>query len=449
MARHQRQGQRDHGQRDHRQRAGRPDAQEAQSQAPRRAALALLSAVLGEGRLIAEVEERILAPLSPEDRARAARLAGEVLRGLPRADRLLAPHMEKRPPMAVLNLLRLGTVELASGGAAHGVVSDLVALAGAGKKTAGFKGMVNAVLRKLAEGAPEAWAAQPVPRLPGWLRKPLVKRYGAARVAAMEAAHEAGAPIDLTAKGDPAALAEATGGVLLPTGSVRLAGPVQVSALPGYEGGAFWVQDAAAALPARLLAPAPGAKVLDLCAAPGGKTLQLAAMGAEVTALDISEARAGRLRENLARIGLAAEVVIADALDWEGGPFEAILLDAPCSATGTIRRHPDLPHAKSAASLAPLVALQEALLDRALGMLAPGGRLLYCTCSLLPEEGEAQVSAALRRHPGLRALPLEAPWIEPGWRSAEGGLRLAPDLWAAEGGMDGFYMALLAPAAAD
>ncbi|NDV02678.1 RsmB/NOP family class I SAM-dependent RNA methyltransferase [Pseudoroseicyclus tamaricis] len=412
-----------------------------ESQRPRQAALALLSAVLGEGRPLSDVEERLLEGLPPEARARAGRLADAVLRNLPRADRLLAPHLTKRPPMATLNLLRLGTTELAEGAAAHGVVSDIVGLAGHGKKTAQHKGLVNAVLRKVAEEAPEAWEGLPVPRLPGWLRKPLNAAYGPARTAAMERAHHAGAPLDLTAKGDPQALAEATGGELLPTGSVRIAGSVQVSALPGFAEGAFWVQDAAAALPAKLLGAKAGAKVLDLCAAPGGKTLQMAATGAEVTALDISGPRLARLRENLARTGLATRTVTADALHWEGGPFDAILLDAPCSATGTVRRHPDLPFARTAASLAPLAELQAALIDRAVALLAPGGTLVYCTCSLLPEEGAAQVEAALGRHASLALERPDAEWIEEAWRSPEGGLRLTPDLWAERGGMDGFYIA--------
>jgi len=203
------------------------------------------------------------------------------------------------------------------------------------------------------------------------------------------------------------------------------------------------VQDAAAALPARVLAAVPGERVLDLCAAPGGKTLQLAAMGADVTALDMSGPRLVRLRENLARTGLAAEIVVADALAWEGGLFDAVLLDAPCSATGTIRRHPDLPFVKQSADIKPLVALQAALIDRAIGLARPGGRLVLCTCSLLPDEGEAQADAALARHPDLIPDPgaLDRPGIDPAWRAGASGLRLRPDLWADRGGIDGFFVA--------
>jgi 16S rRNA (cytosine967-C5)-methyltransferase len=214
---------------------------------------------------------------------------------------------------------------------------------------------------------------------------------------------------------------------------------VQVSALPGYEAGEWWVQDAAAALPARMLVPGPGMRVLDLCAAPGGKTMQLAASGAQVTALDLSEARLERLRQNLARTGLGAEIVRADVMDWQpAAPFDAVLLDAPCSATGTIRRHPDLPHVRKPADVAALVDLQAAMLDRALGFLRPGGVLVYCTCSLLPDEGEAQITAALARHPGLVADTPPQPF---GRATPEGGWRTRPD--DVPGGVDGFYMARL------
>jgi 16S rRNA (cytosine967-C5)-methyltransferase len=275
--------------------------------------------------------------------------------------------------------------------------------------------------------------------MPRWLRQPLVHAYGREAVTAIEAVQSVAPPLDITPRGTVLPEGEA-----LPTGSIRLRDAGQVSALAGYDSGDWWVQDAAAALAARLLAVKAGERVLDLCAAPGGKTLQLAAAGAEVTALDISEPRMARVAENLARTGLSAQLVVADALHWTpDAPFDAILLDAPCSATGTIRRHPELPFLKDGSEIAGLTALQSALIDRALGFLKPQGRLVFCTCSLLPEEGEAQLSAALARHPDLQVLPPEIAGIDPAWVTEGGGLRLRPDYWAEKGGMDGFFMVTL------
>lgn len=407
----------------------------------RRAALALLDQVIGQGRTLAEAAP-VLQALAPADRAAAQRLATETLRWMDRADRLLKPYLHKRPAARVMTLLRLGTVELALGGAAHGVVSDCVSLAMADKRTASAKGLINAVLRKVAEEAPARWSSLHTPRLPRWLRGPLSEAWGPQAVSGIERAHAAGAPVDLTARRDPGALADRLGAELLPTGSLRLREAGQISALPGFAEGEWWVQDAAAALPARLLGDVAGLRVLDLCAAPGGKTLQLAAAGGRVTAVDLSAHRLTRLRENLGRCGLQAEVVEGDALSHHGR-YDAILLDAPCSATGTIRRHPDLPHASEGGHISGLIDLQAAMLDHALGLLAPGGRLVFATCSLLPDEGECQIDAALGRHPGLRVLPPALEGLEPGWISSEGGLRLRPDFWADRGGLDGFYMAAL------
>ncbi|MEZ5733157.1 MAG: transcription antitermination factor NusB [Paracoccaceae bacterium] len=395
-----------------------------------------------------QIAKGALAALRPEDRARAQRLAHLALRHLGRADPVLKPYLRKSPPPFVRAVMRLAVAEIMADGApAHGVVNDAVALVRDGARTGGFAGMVNAVLRRAAETSAGDWALLPPEVLPGWLRGRLMSAWGKAAVLAMEVAHVAGAPLDLTPKdGNAAALQARIGGEVLPTGSLRLSDPGQVSALPGYEAGDWWVQDAAAALPAKVLAPRPGELVLDLCAAPGGKTMQLAAAGARVTALDLSAARMARLAENLGRCGLAAETVVADALTWQpDAPFSAILLDAPCSATGTIRRHPDLPHVRDGAAIKELMALQAALLDRALTWLAPGGRLVFATCSLLPEEGERQVSAALARHPGLAVDPAATriPGVEAHWITGDGGLRTRPDDWPEKGGIDGFFMACL------
>jgi len=417
--------------------------------APRRSAVWLLGQVTGEGRLLSELLPRGVERLAPEDRARAQRLAVSTLRWMDRADRMLGPHLKKRPRDEVMNVLRLGVVEMAVEGAApHGVVDAAVSLMRSGKRTIGMAGMVNAVLRRVAEDLAK-WDGLPLPRLPKWLRGPLIDGYTKAEVEAIEAAHARGAPLDLTANGDAVAVALAVGGVVLPTGSVRLAEYGQVTGLPGYHTGDWWVQDAAAALPARILAAQPGEAVLDMCAAPGGKTMQMAAAGADVTALDLSGVRLRRIEENLARVGLNATLVEADALEWAPERlFDAVLLDAPCSATGTMRRHPDLPYAKDGSGFMALFELQERMIDRVVALLRPGGRLVYCTCSLFPDEGEVQIDTALKRLDGL-ALDMDAldvAGVAPEWR-VENGLRLRPDYWADTGGMDGFFMTCLRKAA--
>ncbi|MEP3920263.1 RsmB/NOP family class I SAM-dependent RNA methyltransferase [Ascidiaceihabitans sp.] len=411
----------------------------------RRAAVYVLDQVLGEGRLMSEVlGAGTLDKLDPSDRARAQRLATQTLRGLERADRVLQKHLQRTPPLMVHNALRVGAVELCQGEAAHGVVNAMVELVSKHKRYGKMKGLTNAVLRKVAAKGPEEWGKLRAPRLPKWLRGPLADAWGAETMGHIEQAHFAGAPLDVTVNGDAQAWAEKLGGSVLPTGSVRVTDARQVSAMEGYDAGTWWVQDAAAAIPAQVLAPQSGMRALDLCAAPGGKTMQMAAMGAEVTCVDISKGRMARVQENLNRTGLKANVVVQDALTLDGY-YDAILLDAPCSATGTIRRHPDLPHAKDGSEFGALIDLQAQLLDHAVTLLKPGGRLVFCTCSLLPDEGEVQIEEALERHADLSidrdALKVDG--VDPSWITQEGGLRLRPDFWADHGGMDGFYIAAL------
>jgi 16S rRNA (cytosine967-C5)-methyltransferase len=405
----------------------------AEGVAARATAVAILDGVLGEGRMLSDLAET---GLPPGDRARALRLASDVLRHVEAVDKVLSRHLRKAPPLTVQNVLRLAVVERAMGAASHGVVNAAVEIVRQGKRTAHLAGLVNAVLR----GLPESGLLERLPpqRMPRWLRQPLVHIHGREVVTAIEAVQAKEPPLDITLRaGFPAPEGE-----ILPTGSLRLTNPGQVSALAGFAEGGWWVQDAAAALPARLLGAAAGERVLDLCAAPGGKTLQLAATGAEVTSLDISSTRMARLEANLARMGLAARLVVADALHWEPEQaFDAILLDAPCSATGTIRRHPDLPFVKDGSELAGLVELQSRLIDRALGWLKPGGRLVFATCSLLRDEGEDQLAAALSRHPGLRVEAIDLPGVPQDWWTEGGGLRVRPDYWAERGGIDGFFMA--------
>ncbi|MFY9212780.1 MAG: transcription antitermination factor NusB [Aestuariivita sp.] len=411
----------------------------------RRSAIYLLDQILGEGRLMSELlASGALDRLDPQDRARAQRLATQTLRGLERADRLLQKHLRKYPPLTIRNTLRLGTVELCQGEAAHGVVNSMVSIVSQSKRHGQLKGLVNAVLRKIADQGPAAWDTLRIPRLPKWLRVPLVTAWGAEAVAGMERAQFAGAAMDLSLKSANDGLVAELGAEVLPTGSLRLREAGQVSTLPGFEEGAWWVQDAAAAIPVLCLDPQPGERVIDLCAAPGGKTLQLAAAGARVVAVDTSESRMGRVRENLTRTGLSAELRVGDALE-QTGEYDAVLLDAPCSATGTIRRHPDLPFAKDGSEFMALFELQSRLLDHAWTLLRPGGRLVYCTCSLLPDEGEVQITDALERLSGavVEREALNKPGLDPDWITPEGGLRLRPDYWAELGGMDGFYIAVL------
>lgn len=399
----------------------------------RATAVAILDGVLGEGRMLSDFSGDHLAPA---DRARALRLAETVLRHLEPADRLLEKHLRKSPPLTVRNTLRLAVIERSLGAPAHGTVNAAVEITRqGGKRTAHLTGLVNAVLRALPDPI-----TLPPQKLPRWLRQPLVHAWGRDITTAIEAVQAEEPPLDLTLReGFPHPEGE-----LLATGSLRLRAPGQLSALPGYAEGGWWVQDAAAALPAKLLQPRPGERILDLCAAPGGKTLQLAASGADVTAVDISAPRMARLQANLARTGLTASLVTADALHWQpDAAFDAILLDAPCSASGTIRRHPDLPFVKDGSELPSLTRLQSQLIDRALTWLKPGGRHVFSTCSLLPEEGETQLAAALARHPSLTVERLDLPGIDPGWWTAENALRLRPDFWADKGGMDGFFLARL------
>jgi 16S rRNA (cytosine967-C5)-methyltransferase len=403
--------------------------------AARAAAVALLDAVLGEGRMLSGVDD-LLAGVAAPDRARAMRLAMSVLRAMEGVDQVISPHLRRVPPLTVVNVLRLAVVEIAGGAAAHGVVNTAVEIVRQGRRTEHLTGLVNAVLRKLPPGDPLAGAA--VQKLPRWIRQPVVHAYGREVTAAIEAMHAVVPPLDLTVK--PGGVVPE--GEFLASGTVRVQGAGQVTGLPGYATGDWWVQDAAAAMAVPLLDPRPGERVLDLCAAPGGKTLQMALAGADVTAVDISGPRLGRMAENLTRTGLKARLVAADALQWEPeGAFDAVLLDAPCSATGTIRRHPELPFVKDGSEVAGLVALQAALLDRAMGWLKPGGRLVFCTCSLLPDEGEAQLAGALARHPASRVERPAMGWVSADWITVGGGLRLRPDYW---GGMDGFFMARLA-----
>ena len=332
----------------------------------------------------------------------------------------------------------------------HAAVNLAVAQAAGDRRTGRARGLVNGVLRRLVRDRDDILARPDAARLnvPAWLFARWAAAYGDATATEIARSHLALPPLDLSVKSNPAIWAARLGGALLPTGGIRLSGTEPVAELPGYDEGAWWVQDAAATLPAKLFGNVAGMSVADLCAAPGGKTAELAAAGAKVTALDISKNRLKRLGENLRRLGLEARLTRADLFEWEPGEtFDAVLLDAPCTATGTIRRHPDIPWVKHMADIDTLAALQAKMLDRAAALLRPGGLLIYSTCSLEPEEGFGQVAPFLLRHAEFALAPIDpAELMGLGHLlTKEGMLRTLPCHSFGEGpvmqGMDGFFAA--------
>lgn len=420
----------------------------------RRPALDILGLVRAGAALDEALDKcRSFNDLTGPDRAFARALATTVLRRRGTLDTLIGDFVDRPLPKRAArayDILRLAAAQSALMGAPdHAVVNTSVALAQGFKETAGYANLINAVARKIALSGRAA--AEKLPErtdTPGWMWRAWERAYGPATARAIALAHRAEAALDLTPKrpADAPGLAARLDAVLLQTGSVRLSMGRGVSETPGFAEGEWWVQDAAAALPARLLGDVAGKRVYDLCAAPGGKTMQLAAAGAQVTAVDVSGPRLKRVAENLQRTALSAETVKADILDWTPGEkADAILLDAPCTATGTIRRHPDILWSKSEADVAELVRLQARMIDKALTLLAPGGALVYVTCSLQPEEGERQVESALDRQPALRREPVRADEIG-GLAEAvtrAGDLRTLPSMLAREGAMDGFFAARL------
>ena len=432
----------------------------ASASTARHVALDLLGAVLGRERPLDESidDNPAMAQLSLRDRAFARLLVATVLRRLGQIDALIADCLANPLPpraMGVQDILRLGIAQLLFlHTPPHAAVATSVDLA----QSRGFlahKGLVNAVLRRLSVEGPERVAEHDAPSLntPAWLWQSWTRHYGESVTRAIATAHLREAPLDLTLRANAGGWCESLAATPLPTGTLRRAGGGAVSTLPGYAEGAWWVQDAAAALPARLFGDVAGLQVVDLCAAPGGKTAQLADAGAFVTAIDRSGRRLERLVANLKRLSLPAAAIAADALSWRPEhPADAVLLDAPCSATGAIRRHPDVPHLKRPADIARLATIQERLLRAAVEMLRPGGVLVYCTCSLEPEEGPQRIDALLHGGAPVERRPIAADEIDTPaeWLTADGDLRTLPFHLAEYDGIDGFYAARLVklPAAA-
>jgi 16S rRNA (cytosine967-C5)-methyltransferase len=397
-----------------------------------------------------------LGSLAERDRALMRALVATVLRRLGTLRHLLGALLERGPPPQaprVETALLIGAAQILFLDVPdHAAVDLSVRLAQADRAATHFAGLVNAVLRRLAREGKERLATLDAPVLdtPPWLLARWHHAYGEDTARAIAVANGREPALDLTVKADPAVWAERLGGRVLSTGSVRTIAHGTVSALPGFTEGAWWVQDAGAALPVRLLGDVGGKRVADLCAAPGGKTAQLAAAGAQVTAVDRAQPRLNRLRANLTRLALEAELVCADAAEWTmEQQFDAVLLDAPCSSTGTIRRHPDVPWLKRAGDITALTALQRRLLARAVDLTKPSGTLIYCTCSLEPEEGVQIVEEVLAGDSRLRRVPVDAAELSlpPEFISPDGDLRTLPchlaDADSRFAGIDGFYAARL------
>ena len=433
-----------------------PPSSEPPGFAARRVAADILDGVLRRNRAFDELLEVAtqprLAALADRDRALVRNLAATVLRRLGTLRHLLGTLLERGPPgeaPRVETALLIGAAQILWLEVPdHAAVDLAVRLVQADRRGARYAGLVNAVLRRLARNGTAALAELDTATLdtPDWLMRRWSANYGSATAHAIAAVNASEPPLDLTVKGDAAHWAKALGGRVLPGGTVRTTVRGPVTGLPGYAEGAWWVQDAAAALPARLFGDIAGREVIDLCAAPGGKTAQLATAGARVTAVDRSTRRLDRLVANLQRLDLPVEAVGADALTWRPPhPVEAVLLDAPCSTTGAIRRHPDVPHLKLPEDVARLAAVQENLLRAAVDMLRPGGTLVYCTCSLEPKEGLERIESLLyagvpveRREIGSDEVGANPEWITP-----EGDLRTLPCHFGQYDGIDGFYSARL------
>ncbi|HXC57588.1 MAG TPA: transcription antitermination factor NusB [Rhizomicrobium sp.] len=414
----------------------------------RAAAQAVLSDVLRKRRpLDAALDSLRL--LEPRDAGFARAIASETLRRLGQIEALVRHCVPKAPPPhkagPTLEILYAGACELLFlGVSAHAAVDAANRLAQADAKAVHFKALINAVLRRLSREGGALVAAQDAARLntPDWLWSRWAENFGADIARAIAEAHSRQAPVDIVLKNPETA--HTLPGERLFGDVVRLADAGRIDALPGFAPGEWWVQDAAATLPARLLGPVHGQTVIDLCAAPGGKTMQLAAAGAQVVAVEREAARLERVRENLARTKLDATLVQADARDFRPAvPAPFVLLDAPCTATGTIRRHPELPWIKSASDVTLCEQAASELLDAAADMVAPGGTLVFAVCSLEPEEGLLQAENFLQRDARFARLRLapEEVFGHAQWISPEGDLRTLPCQLSDKGGMDGFYAA--------
>ena len=432
--------------------------------AARRIAADILDGVLHKHRTLDEQLDGAAAHpglknLSDRDRALMRRLVATILRRLGTLGHVLSRLLDRGIPTdapRAQSALLIGAAQILWMDVPdHAAVDLSVRLVQSDRRAAKYAGLVNAVLRRCArEGHPliDEVKSQTLD-VPPWMLARWVAHYGevVARDIAVAIGHEPS--LDLTVKSDAEQWATRLHGEILPTGSVRTLLQGSVTMLPGFTEGHWWVQDAAAALPARLFGDVGGKAIVDLCAAPGGKTAQLVQAGARVTAIDRSPSRMARLRDNMARLTLESQTVVADAADWLGqnsnADFDGILIDAPCTSTGTIRRHPDVSWLRQEVDIAALAAQQKRLLQKAVAVLKTGGILVYCTCSLEPEEGEQAISALLASEPAMRRVPIAAGEVAGLTEilTAEGDLRTLPCHLPHDdprlGGLDGFYAARL------
>jgi 16S rRNA (cytosine967-C5)-methyltransferase len=422
---------------------------ETQGLPARKAAQSILADVLHRRRPL-DAALAPLAALPPRDAGFARAIASETLRRFGQLDALLRGFVKQLPPPhragPAFEIMLAGACELLFlDVAAHAAVDAANRLAQADNKAVHFKPLINAVLRRVTREGKQAIDAQDADRLntPDWLWSRWCDQYGEEQTRAITGAHRVPAPVDIVLRNTSVDAVPA--GERVFSDVMRISDTARVEDLPGFSG-SWWVQDLAASLPARLLGDVQGKDVIDLCAAPGGKTLQLAARGARVTAVERDGERMRRVRENLARLDLKASLIESDVRDFhpkEPAPF--VLLDAPCSATGTIRRHPDLPWIKSAADVNACASTSAELLDFATDLCAPGGVLVYAVCSLEREEGEEQIEAFLERNDAFAREPIVASELagRAEWINAQGDLRTLPNHFADKGGMDGFYAARL------
>ena len=447
-------GKRDDGRKSGERKPYKPRETLTNAQAARKAAAMAVADVLGRGfRLESSLAKNpALDGLAPRDRAFSRAIAATTLRRLGQIDAVIEPLVKRPPPGRVRAYIQTAAAQMIFMDVApHAAVGDTVTLIKSDSKSEPFSGLANAVLRRIADtGKAEAAKTAPIRNVPGWLRSDWTRSFGKAEVRRMALLLTQSPPLDISVKSDPDGWAEKLGGEVIGERTVRLDSIGNVTALEGFQDGQWWAQDIAASLPARVLEQLcgglEGKRVADLCAAPGGKTLQLLSMGAQVTAVDVSEARTAKLHQNLERTRMSAEVVTSDLADYAPDTlFDAVLLDAPCSATGTFRRHPDVVHNRREKDITPLTRLQDTLLQRAASLVAPGGVLLYSVCSLQEREGLPRVERVNKRLPDFRLIPVPSPdgLSLPEARLSGGALRILPPDAPDGRGMDGFFIAAL------